>query len=251
MYIIPVKSKDRTLYINVSNVDVYKHYQKLQQTPTLRKSTIKRIGFIPTDDIDQNIFLLYNNYWRVASERKWYDNLPKNPKVLDIGSGIGFLDFLAYQYLDNTGKFFLLDANKRTRFIGKDTYSVDPTKHGFYNSWAVSKDIINSTELDPNDFVFLDIDDSWPEIKFDLITSFSSWCWHYPLTTYWGEVKQHLKIGGKLILTISSFDEEESNVIETISKEFNSTPVKVEDYSNTGTETDTINRGFRCCWIRQ
>jgi SAM-dependent methyltransferase len=251
MYSINVKSKDNTLTIKISNADVYKHYQKLQLGTPLTKNPTKRYGFIPSDDIDQNIHLLYNNYWKIVLEKKWYDNLPADPKILDIGSGIGILDFLAYQYLGNTGKFYLLDANKRTRFSNKNIYSTSSVGHGFYNSHSVSKDIIKSTEFDPDNFIFLDISDTWPNIEFDLITSFSSWCWHYPLDTYWAQVKKHLKVGGKLVLTISASDDKNSNAVNTISSEFNSDPIMIEEWGTDGIEDTAINQGFRCCWIRK
>jgi SAM-dependent methyltransferase len=251
MYNISVNSTNKTLQINVSEVKWFKHFQKLQSTPQLMPSNIRRLGFVPTDDLDRNISLLYNNYWQIALERRWYDDLPTDPNILDIGSGIGFIDFLAYQYLDNTGKFYLLDANKRTRYSDDNIYSTEPTEHGFYNRRAISEDIIKSTNLNAENFIFLDVSDIWPDVQFDLITSFSSWCWHYPLKTYWSQVKTHLKIGGKLILTISHYDETESNVIDTISKEFNSDPILKEPFDSAATTETTINQGFRCCWIKK
>jgi SAM-dependent methyltransferase len=253
MYSINVKSKDNTLTVNVSNVDVYKHYQKLQQYHPLTPSSSKRLGFVPTGDFDTDIVTLYNNYWNILLESKIYDDLPTCPKILDIGSGIGMIDFLAYQYLGNTGKFYLLDGNVRTRFSDQNIYSTNATGHGFYNSWLVSKDIISASNFSADDFIFIDPEDIiWlHDDKFDLITSYGSWGWHYSFDTYWDKVKTYLKVGGKLLINVSKQAKAESDVLNTISKEFNSDPIFRHEFISSTNNNDAINQGYRYCWIRK
>jgi SAM-dependent methyltransferase len=248
MFSINVKSKDTTLIIRISDYESYKKYQQFQHGYSLNSYRSK---FPATGDFDKDVTTLYNNYWSMLINNKVYDDLPTNPTILDIGSGIGVIDFFAYQYLERCAKFYLLDGDLRTRVHGNPIYSSNSVDHGFYNNRSVSKDIINSSGFDSNDFVFLEPNDAkWPNIQFDMISSYASWCWHYNFETYWSRVKDHLKVGGKLITSISEYAEKESNIIETISKEFNSQPISIHTFDRVSPLSNAINKGYRCCWIR-
>ena len=175
------------------------------------------------------VFLTAQKYcretWELIQIAGYYDRLPNDPVILDIGSGIGLVDMLAYQYLPETAKFYLVDKNEVTANLASyPQYSED---YFFYHDWTVTEDIIHSSNFNRDAFIFLDTQDNWPE-QIDLITSYGSWCWHYPLSKYWDKVKSHLKIGGKLVIDVSDEAEADASVIETISNEFGSTATLVD-----------------------
>jgi len=64
-------------------------------------------------------------------------------------------------------------------------------------------------------------EDQWPE-EVDCVTSYISFCWHYPKEVYWNKIMRSLKIGGKLVLDIRTLPDRD--VIAEISKDMGSTP---------------------------
>jgi len=146
--------------------------------------------------------------------------------VVDVGSGVGLIDILLSQYATDAC-FFLVDRSqillpKKNQFFSK---SMDVNYHGFYNSWEVTRDIINSTQIDAKRFYFLDPTTIWPS-DIDLVISTYSWCYHYPKTFYWDKVMTNLKVGGILILTVSK-DINNQNVVKEISQDLASYPVSI------------------------
>jgi SAM-dependent methyltransferase len=238
MNTISINSNNKILNISVTDLNLYRKYTLYQRHGVIRTddSASSRLNITKESNVgvEQDIATFYTTYWDTLLSLGYYTNLPVDPIILDIGSGIGILDILAYQYLDNRGTFYLLDKGSHT-FTGSD-YS---HTHGFYHNWDVTRDIIKTTNCNEDSFIFLNPNSKWPD-KIDLITSSVSWCWHYPFNTYWNKVKTHLAIGGKLALEISNSAEADSNIIETISKEFNSVPVI----------TNMRDLGYRCVWIR-
>jgi SAM-dependent methyltransferase len=139
-------------------------------------------------------------------------------KVLDIGSGIGILDL--FWHLHSGSTFYLLDKDKvetkNTEYFSEN--------HPYYNKRSCTVDAITTSNLNANNFIFLD-PDSQLDTDFDVIMSHSSWCWHYPFKTYWDKIKYKLKPGGKLFLEISNQAlEEEPNLIPIVSDWFKSVP---------------------------
>ena len=223
---IEIKTSDHTLQVAWSDMSLFKKYLNIQRsvlTPN-GEVTNRPVSFIQGPDIIRNVQLFYLNYWDKLQQFKVYDNLPDNPVILDIGSGMSILDFLAYQYLENKGKFYLVDHEEFT--VPPVMYSEN---YNYYHSWVVCQDIINTTNLNPDNFIFVD-NTEWPE-NIDLITSWSSWCWHFPRATYWDKVKKHLKVGGRLVVEVSQSltrtndaDETAQELIDVISEEFQCTP---------------------------
>jgi SAM-dependent methyltransferase len=223
---IEIKTPDRTLTVAWSDMPLFKKYLNMQRgvlTPN-GDTTNRPINFIQGPDIIRNIQLFYLNYWDNLKKFKVYDDLPANPVVLDIGSGMGILDFLAYQYLDNQGKFYLVDHEEYS--IPSELYSEN---YNYYHSWDISRDIIATSNLNPDNFIFVD-NTEWPD-NIDLITAWGSWCWHFSRATYWDKVKTHLKIGGRLVVEVSqsltrpnTAEETNQELIDAISEEFQCSP---------------------------
>lgn len=139
-------------------------------------------------------------------------------KVLDIGSGIGILDL--FWHLHSGSTFYLLDKD----IIEPKNKECFSENYSFYNKRSCTVDAINTSNLNANNFIFLD-PNSQLDIDFDVIMSHASWCWHYPFKTYWDKIKYKLKSGGKLFLDISNQAlEEEPNLIAIVSDWFKSVP---------------------------
>jgi hypothetical protein len=197
--------------------------------------------------------LFFENFEKWAQKQwSWTEqlggfDLPDNPTVLDIGSGISLLDLLLYSYVKNP-TFYLVDKDKM-EFKRGIYYSKN---YPYYNSWGPVEDAITTSKFDNNKFIIQDPSVEWP--KTDCISSYYSWCFHYPFETYWSRVQNSLKIGGKLILDVRLIEDE--NIIEIISKSFNCEP-KVFEYPNALPEwidnfksSKSSVLGYRCVWIR-
>lgn len=236
---IAIKSKDKILTVSWKNNTAFKQFIGYQRNILLRETSSNRLGFTPTKDIIVDTQIFFNNLWDNVLAHGYYDGLPNNPTVLDIGSGIGLIDILAYQYLNNSGKFYLLDKDG-LRTVGYDVSLEYTPNHGFYHSWAVTDDVLISTNCNQESFSKITPIEEWPD-NIDMITSWGSYCWHYPFDTYWNKIKKHLNVGGKLVLEISVSAEADSQIIKIISNEFNSTP----SIHQMGTV------GYRCVWIRK
>lgn len=225
------------------------HYLRLQRA-VIDSNSINRArldGIELSGLLTENIQAFYAQQWNKLCEIGVYDGLPENPRVLDVGSGVGFMDVVAYQHLGG-GQFFLLDrSSQRDQTTAPNTeYSAE---YSFYHNWYTTRDVLAATGIaHPGAFTLLDTAQTrlWPG-DLDLITSYASWCWHYPLSTYWDRVMANLKIGGRLVLEISDHPvrppdaETTEQVIERISWDLGAGPV-----SN---QIMTPN-GRRCVWIR-
>ena len=245
---IEINTLDQKFNIGWSDIELFKKYL-LRQRALLDLSELSlsphRLQFKPTDNLIENANIFYQNYWDLLYHFGVYDNLPMNPTVVDIGSGMGIIDFLAYQYLNNQGKFYLIDHEE---FIPpKVTYSENYTH---YHSWKICDDIINTTKLNADNFIFVDSAkwryNIWPD-NIDLITAWGSWCWHFPRSIYWDKVKSRLKVGGKLVIEVSqppvrpvTAAETTEQLIDSISEEFQSTPKIYQMSPN----------GLRVMWIK-
>ena len=232
--------------ISWSDTGALWHYLKYQRAiidsnsvNTARLDGIELSGLLP-----ENIQAFYSQQWRIMSNLGVYDDLPENPRILDVGSGVGFMDIVAYLHLGGAARFFLLDRGSLE--APKSEYSKD---YPFYHNWYTTKDVLASSGIaHPGDFTFLDQGQTrlWPQ-DLDLITSYASWCWHYPLNTYWPQAMSSLKIGGRLVLEISDYPvrpadtETTEQIIERITWDLGADPV-----SN---QYMTPN-GRRCVWIR-
>lgn len=190
----------------------------------------------------------YQMFWDARFKQDLF-NLPDNAVIIDIGCGVSVIDLLLSQYLPQS-KFYLLD---KEGFTFKPGIYYD-SNYPKYHSWAPIIDAIETTELDPNRFNFITPTDAWPE-QADAITSYFSYCWHYPKETYWSKVLETLKIGGKLILDIRHLADRD--VIAEISEDMKSTPTAHWFKDPIPLHVDAMlppkegmPAGGRLCWVR-
>jgi SAM-dependent methyltransferase len=226
-----VTSTDEILTVCWNNEQLYKRFQTYQRSSFIRSEVTA----------DEDIHKAFNDLWEKELNLKIFDDLPRSPKILDIGSGIGVMNMLAYQYLDNNPEFHLLDKAELRMppcYFGKE--------HTHYHSWEPVIDAIETSKFDKSKFKFIEPNDEWND-EYDLITSRGSWCWHYPFDVYWEKVRTHLKVGGRLYITMSPHALEDANIIAIISKEFGSMPrrtfIKIQ---NDG----IVQTSNECIWIR-
>jgi len=158
----------------------------------------------------------YQMFWDARFNQGLF-NLPNDSVIMDIGCGVAVIDLLLAQYLPQS-KYYLLD--KEGFSFRKGVY-YDP-EYPEYNSWEPVYDAINATGLDINRFTVMNPESLWPE-QVDVITSYLSYCWHYPKDTYWERVLSTLKIGGKLILDVRTLTDRD--IVGEISEDMKSEPV--------------------------
>ena len=158
----------------------------------------------------------YQMFWDARYKQGLF-NLPDDSVIMDIGSGVAVIDLLLASYLPQS-KFYLLDK-EGFEFYPGIYYDVNYPE---YNSWAPVRDAIATTGLDADRFKMLNPNDQWPE-QVDVVTSYLSYCWHYPKDTYWDMIMQTLRPGGKLILDVRTLADRD--VIGEITEDMKSEPV--------------------------
>jgi hypothetical protein len=241
-YKLTIQSDRGPLTVNWSDVDTLAKWANIQAGLYLQ----------PTNSL-QTFYEYFPRWYQLFWDQRFEQGvfaLPDNAVILDIGSGIGVIDLLLANYLPKS-KFYLLDKEEFNFRFGV-YYDFDYPK---YHSWEPLRDAISTSGLDPNRFVTLAPDDVFPD-QVDCVTSYFSYCWHYPKEVYWDRVLASLKVGGKLILDIRSLPDR--NVIDEISKDMNSEPTihwfdsKVPDYVDSmpaPKEGDPL--GARVLWTRR
>jgi len=136
-----------------------------------------------------------------------------NPvSILDIGSGVGFLDLLLSKYLDNGSKFYLVDES---RFTPVSTQF--KSAESFYNDWLVFEDLVKHSNVSREDFTLLPTVAEWPE-KLDLIMSNHSYMFHYPKELYWDKVMKAFN-SNKCRLGFDVLNLKDRDIVEEITKE--------------------------------
>jgi SAM-dependent methyltransferase len=158
----------------------------------------------------------YQMFWDARYKQGLF-NIPDNSVILDIGSGVAVIDLLLASYLPES-KFYLLDKEGFEFYPGVYYDANYPT----YNNWGPVNDAIGATGLDPNRFTMMHPTDQWPE-QVDVITSYLSYCWHYPKDTYWHKILEVLKPGGKLILDVRTLSDRD--IVAEITEDMKSEPV--------------------------
>jgi hypothetical protein len=129
-------------------------------------------------------------------------------KVLDIGCGIAgyHRDWLRSRSNSND-HLYLLDSNNF--HLSALAYGHGDSKR-YYNSLNLAKYFI----MQDNDFAtnikLLDIAKSYDfPLQIDLVVSFISWGFHYPLSLYWERVLASTKLGGCIMVDIRKDSESE------------------------------------------
>jgi hypothetical protein len=241
-------AKNGTLTVKWSDLDALALYANLQSGFYLQSEQ----SFSKELLLDN--FKNWNQMFWSQRENQGMFNYPEGAKILDIGAGMSVVDLLLYNYIPNS-EFYLLDVENLDQdfaTLGPRTICYSET-YPYYNSWAPVKDAIMTSNFDQNRFNFLNAIDQIPQ-ELDVITSYLSWCCHYPKDIYWDKVFTSLKTGGKLILDVRPLHNRD--VIEEISDAMKSHPVKftfpkVPNYVDTfnGPEKDVV--GYRCMWSKK
>ena len=174
---------------------------------------INNNGVVSLDDthFTQEFFF---NQLSISTGLNWtrcIEYIPKDSKkILSVGPGVSTFELLLGTYHCIDATVFLLDKSESTHaLVGKSTltdknrYFSESNNHGFYNSWEVVTDAINTSKLDSSKYIFVDPNDKW-ESDLDVVISLFSWCWHYPFEVYAEKLLSSLKIGGTLILEIQN-----------------------------------------------
>lgn len=134
--------------------------------------------------------------------------------VLDIGCGIaGWECFLAMTHC----KIYLIDKTK----VDKNIYYGYKKKTAFYNSMEIAKKNLIANAISEKN-IFLQEATEKNEIlfdeKFDLIVSFISCGFHYPVETYLDQIYEKLNKGGSLIIDIRKHTPGFVKIIEKFGK---------------------------------
>jgi SAM-dependent methyltransferase len=116
--------------------------------------------------------------------------------IVDIGSGIGGIDVLLNRHY-GSAELFLVDRTQTDRKVWYGYKQMG----SFYNDLSATKEFLSSngvrsaTLMTPDEF-------NQSDLKVDIVISFISWGFHYPLETYLAKVKDILKPGGILIIDV-------------------------------------------------
>lgn len=244
-YTLTINTDKGDLSVKWTNVDDLAKFANLQSGFYFSKD--KKY----TSDLLFEKFTNWNQFFWDQRRNQGIFNLPENSKILDIGSGVAVIDLLLYSYI-NKSSFYLVDKDQfdithLEEDLPKNPYALDyPT----YNSWNVVEDAIRTSNFDRSRFNFLDVDSDFPE-NVDAVTSYFSWCLHYPKEVYWDRVKNSLKKGGLLVLDVRPIHERD--VIGEISEELKSNPTKhafpVVDIDSYKPVDDGVSC-YRCVWIK-
>lgn len=190
----------------------------------------------------------YNMWWPRRHGQGLFD-LPDDAVIVDIGSGVAVQDLLLAKYLPSS-KFTLVD---KEGFEFRPGIFYDP-EYPVYNSWAPVNDAIRTSKLDPNRFAMQGPDAEWPD-QVDAVTSYLSWCWHYPKETYWQKTLDHLKIGGKFAVDVRLLVDRD--VMEEINNAMNSEPISKIEFGKIPKHIDNMPSpnpdiyGYSAVWIRR
>jgi hypothetical protein len=157
----------------------------------------------------------YQMFWDARFKQGAFD-LADDAVILDIGSGVAVVDLLLASYLPKS-KFYLLDKEGFEFYPG----IYYDTNYPKYNCWSPVIDAIQTTNLDPTRFNMIGPNDKILE-QVDCITSYFSYCWHYPKDAYWDLIMESLKVGGKLILDVRMLADRD--IVEEISEDMKSQP---------------------------
>jgi len=116
------------------------------------------------------------------------ESLPlKLNSMLDIGAGLGGIDALIYKN-NPMATFYLLD--KDGEYGSKVGWHDDAKAFGAYNSFSETRNFLRANNVpDESAHLITEI----PDQTFDLVTSFLSWGFHYPVSTYLEEVRSKTK----------------------------------------------------------
>ena len=202
MYSIKINTDRGVLELNYSNFENLKQYVQYQ---------ILSLYNIPESNFNAELSATLQRHWDRKIKLKAFD-FDKKVDVLDIGSGVGFLDIFLSKYLNNGSKFYLVDESRftpvKTQFKSNES---------FYNNWSVFEDLIEHSNVSRDDFTLLSTTEEWPE-KLDMIMSNHSYMFHYPKELYWSKVIKRVK-SNKCRLAFDVLNLKDQDVVDEITKE--------------------------------
>jgi len=240
-----------TLSVNTDKGVIDLHWSQtdnLAKNATLQSGLFGGVGKVFSKQLFYEQFPTWNQQqWNQRANLGAFD-LPDNATIIDIGSGIAVNDLLLSKYLPDSN-FVLIDKEEQKFELGiyfSDSYPA-------YNDWASTKDAIATSGIDPGRFTFSNGEEEWPEA--DCITSYFSWCFHYPKERYWEKVLNSLKIGGKLVLDIRLLADRD--ILGEISEELKCEPIMFEYPNIIPEHIDNLKSpdpdifGHRAVWTRE
>jgi SAM-dependent methyltransferase len=120
--------------------------------------------------------------------------------ILDIGCGLAAVPMLLYHHYGKNIHMFLLDSFHRSKKI---YYGYHETT-AFYNDPNMTRKFLLDNDTVETDFTLLDVKRKLINLnsQVDLITSFWSWGFHYPIKEYLSEVWRLLNYNGTLITMV-------------------------------------------------
>jgi SAM-dependent methyltransferase len=196
--------------------------------------------------------------WFPKWYQMWWDRrygqglfaLPDDAKIVDVGSGVAVQDLMLAKYLPES-TFTLVDK-EGFEFKPGVYYDKDYPE---YNSWGPVIDGIKTSNINTDRFRLQGPEDSWPD-EIDAVTSYLSWCWHYPKETYWQKVLDHLKVGGLFYADVRLL--EDRDVMGEISEDMKSEPISTIEFGNIPEHVDNMKSssgermvsGYSAVWKR-
>jgi hypothetical protein len=142
---------------------------------------------------------------RISRLLEAFKTLPVGATIVDIGAGNSLVDLaLMALFPEKDFKFNLVDSDE---FIKSEKYTA-PTgpcnpehynENGYntYNDWSFVKKAIQLNNFPLENFSFIH-PDNFKECSADVIMTFASYAWHYPLETYLDLITTGLKKNGYL-----------------------------------------------------
>jgi SAM-dependent methyltransferase len=150
---------------------------------------------------DDNSTIL-RHYWRETDLVAKHMN-PEIKNILDIGCGFGFAMMMLFERFPRPDlKIYLFDHD----YVGENLEQREFRKlhQYFYNSFECTRTVLRTAGLPEENFIFVSAEKENLEKlpKMDIICSFASWGWHYPIDLYSAEVKNLVKPGSVVITDV-------------------------------------------------
>jgi hypothetical protein len=136
--------------------------------------------------------------------RTFQSYIPKRlARTLDIGAGMAGINILIHRSAPAASEIWLLDKDGESEFWNAG-YHENASSFSHYNSFTDAIDCLSTNGIEKDRIRTIDISrQPFPrEIGFDLVTSFLSWGFHYPVSTYLDDVYTALTPGGLLVMDI-------------------------------------------------
>ena len=157
-------------------------------------------------DWNHSVTVLENRtHARISRLLETFKTLPNGATIVDIGAGNSLVDLsLMSLFPEKNFKFILVDGDE---FINSEQYKsaknpwnpehYNENGYNAYNDWSFVKKTIELNNLPLENFTFVH-PNNFKECSADVIMSFASYGWHYPLETYLDLITAGLKKNGYL-----------------------------------------------------